>query len=119
MNNVYQKSGRHLLRNGGPRQYVGSMDDSGEALGGVHTLRRACMTDPFPHECNALDDFRADLRRGQSRRTYAGSFSFLDQRDDPARERHLESMAIGNFRDDALQIVDLGATATLQIFIHR
>ena len=50
VNNVYQKAGATYSAIGGPRQYIGNMDDSGGARGDVHTLRGACTTNPFPQQ---------------------------------------------------------------------
>jgi hypothetical protein len=62
---------------------------------------------------------RPDLLRRQPGGALAAGFGALDQRNDAARQRHLQPVPIGDLRDDALEVIDFGAPAALQVFPHR
>jgi hypothetical protein len=63
-------------------------------------------------------DLRPDLVRREPWRTLAPGLGALYQRDDAARQRHLQPVAVGDLGDEPLQIIDFGAPAALQILPH-
>src|SRR5579864_3445971 len=62
---------------------------------------------------------RANLFRLQPWRAFACGLGVFDQTKDAARQRSLKPTPGGNLDDRALKKIDLGATAALQIIIHR
>src|SRR6185369_11660882 len=60
----------------------------------------------------------ANLLRRQAGRAFGLALGLPDQFHDPARQRRLQTTTLGNLGDDALQIIDLGASAVFEIFPH-
>src|SRR5579872_6212031 len=62
---------------------------------------------------------RANLFHRQRWRAFARDLGVLDQTKDAARQRSLKPAPGGYLDDRALKKIDLGATAALQIIVHR